>query len=97
MAAEPRSEAAAARHRRAVERAERALRDLDWIHDVEVRLREEGHIFAGEAHVVPVSDQDLTGRLEEAAERLLGLDWRLHDVIVAPATADGLRKLRPRG
>jgi cation diffusion facilitator family transporter len=76
---------------------ERALHELEWVRDVRVRLREEGHVFAGEAHVVPASDHDLTGRLDEAAERLLGLDWRLHDIIVAPATADGFRRLTPRG
>jgi cation diffusion facilitator family transporter len=76
---------------------ERVLRELDWVRDVYVRLREEGHVFAGEAHVVPVSDDDLTRRLEEAADRLLELDWRLHDVVVAPATADGFSELAPRG
>jgi cation diffusion facilitator family transporter len=77
--------------------AERALRELDWVKDAQVRLREEGHVFAGEAHVLPVSDEDLTSRLDDAAERLLALDWRLHDVVVAPATADGFGELEPRG
>ena len=73
--------------------AERALRGLPWVRDVHVRLREEGHVFAGEARVVPVSDENLTERLDDAADRLVSLDWRLHDVVVAPATADGLRDL----
>ena len=76
---------------------ERALCELDWVRDASLRLREEGHVFAGEAHVLPVSDENLTERLHEAADRLLGLDWRLHDVVVAPATADGFRRLSPRG
>jgi divalent metal cation (Fe/Co/Zn/Cd) transporter len=77
--------------------AERVLRELDWVRDARVRLREEGHVFAGEAHVLPVSGEDLNKRLEDAADRLLALDWRLHDVIVASATADGFRRLEPFG
>ena len=80
-----------------VGRAEQALRELDWVRDVKVRLREEGHVFAGEAHVVPATEERLNERLADAAERLLALDWRLHDVVVAPATADGFEQLEPKG
>ena len=76
---------------------ERALHELDWVRDVRVRLREEGHVFAGEAHVVPVSEEHLNERLHQAADRLLDLDWRLHDIVVAPATADGFDQLAPKG
>jgi cation diffusion facilitator family transporter len=57
---------------------------LDWVTDAEVRLREEGHVFVGEAFVVPVDDQDLVKRLERANHHLLGLDWRLHELVIAP-------------
>ena len=80
-----------------VDRCATVLRELDWVQDAHVRLREEGHVLAGEAHVVPRDDADLTRRLEDAADRLLALDWRLHDVVVAPATADGFARLEPRG
>jgi cation diffusion facilitator family transporter len=57
---------------------------MDWVKDAEVRLREEGHVFVGEAFVVPVDNQDLVNRLERANEQLLGLDWRLHELVIAP-------------
>jgi cation diffusion facilitator family transporter len=57
---------------------------LDWVEDAEVRLREEGHVFVGEAFVVPVDDHDLVDRIEQANRRLLELDWRLHELVVAP-------------
>jgi cation diffusion facilitator family transporter len=57
---------------------------MDWVKDAEVRLREEGHVFVGEAFVVPVDNEDLVNRLERASEHLLGLDWRLHELVVAP-------------
>jgi hypothetical protein len=57
---------------------------MDWVKDAEVRLREHGHVFVGEAFVVPVDDEDLVGRVERANERLLELDWRLHELVIAP-------------
>ena len=57
---------------------------MDWVKDAEVRLREEGHVFVGEAFVVPVDNQDLVNRLERANQHLLGLDWRLHELVIAP-------------
>jgi len=57
---------------------------MDWVKDAEVRLREEGHVFVGEAFVVPVDNQDLVIRLERANQQLLDLDWRLHELVIAP-------------
>jgi cation diffusion facilitator family transporter len=57
---------------------------LDWVKDADVRLREEGHVFVGEAFVVPVDNEDLVGRLEQANQHLLDLDWRLHELVIAP-------------
>ena len=57
---------------------------MDWVKDAEVRLREEGHVFVGEAFVVPVDNEDLVGRIERANEHLLDLDWRLHELVVSP-------------
>jgi divalent metal cation (Fe/Co/Zn/Cd) transporter len=57
---------------------------MDWVKDAEVRLREHGHVFVGEAFVVPADDEDLVGRVERANQRLLDLDWRLHELVIAP-------------
>jgi divalent metal cation (Fe/Co/Zn/Cd) transporter len=57
---------------------------LDWVKDAEVRLRELGHVFTGEAFVVPVDDTDLIERIEQASEHLLDLDWRLHELVITP-------------
>jgi cation diffusion facilitator family transporter len=57
---------------------------LDWVKDAEVRLREAGHVFTGEAFVVPVDNEDLVGRLDRANHHLLDLDWRLHELVITP-------------
>ena len=68
-----------------VERLEREARGLGWVREARVRLREEGHVFAGEVLVVPEPGEgDLVEALERARDRLLALDWRLHDLVVAP-------------
>jgi len=65
-----------------VEQLEAKLRAMDWVVSAEVRLREEGHIFSGEAFVVPHSNEDLARRLVEASRQLVDHDWRLYEVVV---------------
>lgn len=66
------------------ERVRTALEGLDWVAAADVRLREEGHVVAGEAFVVPRIDAGLTARCTDAAEFVRGLDWRLYDIVVMP-------------
>ena len=63
---------------------EKALGSLPWVRGVRVRMREEGHVFLGEALVIPVDDVDLIPRLEEAAECAGEVDWRVHELVVTP-------------
>lgn len=61
------------------------LRRLDWVEGAEVRMREEGHIFMGEAFVVPNRDaEDLVLLIEQAVEEAKALDWRVHDLVITP-------------
>ena len=64
------------------------LRGLPWVADAQVRMREEGHVFFGEAFVVPRDPAgDLPRLIEEAVEQALAADWRLQDLVVMPVTA----------
>ena len=65
-------------------RVENELRKLSWVSDARARLREEGHVYFGEALVVPTDERGLVARIEEAQEMLHSLDWKLHDVILMP-------------
>ncbi len=66
-------------------RVETEVRRLGWVKDARARLREEGHVYLGEVLVVPVEeDEPLLDRIAEADELLRRLDWRLHDVVIAP-------------
>jgi cation diffusion facilitator family transporter len=66
-------------------RVENEMQRLGWVREARARLREQGHVYFGEVFVVPRNGTvDLVDRLEEAHERLQALDWRLHDVVVAP-------------
>ena len=60
------------------------LRDLDWVEEVDLRLREEGQVYFGEALVVPSDETDITEKVEDALERARGLDWRIHDLALTP-------------
>ncbi|MDQ3030661.1 MAG: cation transporter [Actinomycetota bacterium] len=59
---------------------ERRLRGYPWVAQVEVRMREEGHVFFGEAFVVPADNDGLAAKIEQAVAEVLASDWRLHDL-----------------
>jgi cation diffusion facilitator family transporter len=68
-----------------IARMEAALRECDWVREARVRVREEGHVFHAEAFVAPEGGEASAAQLDDARERLEALDWKLHDVVVAPA------------
>jgi divalent metal cation (Fe/Co/Zn/Cd) transporter len=76
-------------------RVEAEMRKLPWVREVKARLREEGHVYFGEIHVVPADERNLLANIEKAHEALEQMDWRLHDVVIAPAreTHDELQEI----
>lgn len=48
-------------------------------------MREAGHVFVGDALVVPrPGTQNLVAKLGQAAEKAKALDWRVNEVVVMP-------------
>ena len=71
-----------------VDQIKQELAAVAWIEVAAVRMREHGHLIAGDIWIVPVGGEEgLTERLERLGERLHALDWRLHDVSLAPVTS----------
>ncbi|MEX0936862.1 MAG: cation diffusion facilitator family transporter [Pirellulales bacterium] len=68
-------------------RVEDRLKQFPWILDAQVRMREEGHVYFGEAFVVVDKLSDLPARLYEATEACAGLDWRVHDLVLVVVPA----------
>jgi cation diffusion facilitator family transporter len=66
-------------------RVETEMRKLPWVREAKARLREEGHVYFGEVHVVPSHERDLLANIERAHDQLRQMDWRLHDIVIAPA------------
>jgi len=70
------------------------VREWDWVRRSVVRLREDGHLIAGQVIVVPVAEDGLIDRLEEGTERLRALDWKVQDVVIVPVRdIEGLEEL----
>ena len=69
-----------------IKRLRDELEDLDWVRKARVRVREQGHVFEVEAFVVPTADGWGLDELDEARERLLALDWKIHDVVLSPVS-----------
>ena len=67
-------------------RVENELKSLPWVADAKVRLREEGHVYFGDALVIPRDERNLLANLEDARSTIHDLDWKLHDVVVMPVS-----------
>lgn len=68
-------------------KVEAYLRQLPWVRDAEVRMREEGHVYFGEGFLVPAETQDLVNKLQQATLDCAALDWRIHDFVLVPVTS----------
>lgn len=67
-----------------IEKVEQEVAGLDWVSTCHIRLREDGDILAGEAFVVPTSEDRLIEKLSEAGDKVKALDWRLQDFNIVP-------------
>jgi cation diffusion facilitator family transporter len=76
------------------ERVRTYLRGLPWVADADVRIRDGGHAFTGEAFVIPRDSKDLVRRLGDAAAGACALDWRMLDLSVMPV--ESLDELPPK-
>jgi hypothetical protein len=52
--------------------------------DARLRLRGKGHVYFGDITVALASERDVTGQLERISRRTRALEWRMHDIVVAP-------------
>jgi cation diffusion facilitator family transporter len=63
---------------------EKFLRRQRWVKEVEVRVREEGHVLFADALVVPKHERKLLENIARTTADALELDWRLHDLVLMP-------------
>lgn len=65
----------------------RIVRDLEaqpWVREASVRMRDMGQVFHVEAFVVPYRRRVRLDSIEDARQRIAGLDWKVQDVVVIP-------------
>ncbi|HBA00428.1 MAG TPA: cation diffusion facilitator family transporter, partial [Halomonas sp.] len=67
---------------------EAELKQVDWVADAAVRLREEGHVFSGEAFITPRDSHRLIERIASAEAMLNHYDWRIYEVVVSVTPYD---------
>lgn len=58
--------------------------DKDWVSEVGIRMRDEGHVFHVEVFVVPVDGEVCVDTLREATVEAVALDWKLQDLVLIP-------------
>lgn len=72
---------------------EERLGQWPQVKQVNVRLREEGYLIAGEVFIVCVPGTDIDAVVERIPAFALTIDWRLHDLVVMPVSS--IEALRP--
>ena len=70
----------------AIDQVRRFFDGLPWVDDVQVRMRDEGHVFHTEVFVVPHGEPGLAV-VEQARDRARELDWKLDDLQVVLVSA----------
>lgn len=60
------------------------LLQQEWIEQAAVRMREDGHVYYGEAFVVPRGGHVDVAQLSATSHDLHDLDWRLHEIALVP-------------
>lgn len=60
------------------------LETLPWVEKAEVRMREEGHVFFGEAFVAPKTTENIVRNIADAADEAKSFNWRVHDLTIMP-------------
>jgi divalent metal cation (Fe/Co/Zn/Cd) transporter len=68
------------------------LEKLPWVERADVRMREEGHVFFGEAFVVPKTTENIVRDIAEAARKASAINWRVHDLTIMPVDAADLQE-----
>ncbi|MFC0674343.1 cation diffusion facilitator family transporter [Brachybacterium hainanense] len=63
---------------------EERARAEDWIAQAAARVRDEGHVLHVEMFVVPEGGAITAQRCEDLRAALHEIDWKIHDVVVAP-------------
>ncbi|MFI8751893.1 cation transporter [Vreelandella lionensis] len=69
------------------ETLETELKQYSWVENAAVRLREEGHVFSGEAFITPRDTHRLSENLATAHAMLNHYDWRIYEVVVSVTDA----------
>jgi cation diffusion facilitator family transporter len=67
-------------------RVQTELKRLPWVQDARVRMREDGHVFFGEAFVVASDERGLVSKVNAAVDEMKKLDWRLQDLVIMPVS-----------
>lgn len=63
------------------------LNKESWIKDFKIRVREEGHIYYGEAFVIPENEKDLLPKIESTVDKVSKLNWLIYEFNIIPVSS----------
>lgn len=67
-----------------LQKVKETLEKEPWIETSWFRIREEGHIYFGEAFVVPKSEVNLVANIQNTIKKVTALSWLIYDFTIFP-------------
>lgn len=64
------------------EKIKKEIEKEDWVKEADVRFRQEGHVYFGEAFIVPEKEESLKDKIDVLKKRLLETSWRVYDLTI---------------
>ncbi|MDP1604236.1 MAG: cation transporter [Legionella sp.] len=59
-----------------------------WVESVNLRFRDEGHIFFGDIFIIPKKEEISTETIQKLHDKIKDYHWRLHDIMIMIAPSD---------
>lgn len=67
-----------------LKKVQEILNREDWITKSTIRLREEGHIYFGEAFVIPATEKNVVENAEATVKKVKQLSWLIYEFNIIP-------------
>jgi cation diffusion facilitator family transporter len=67
-----------------LKKVQEILNREDWITKSTIRLREEGHIYFGEAFVIPATEKNVIENAEASVKKVKQLSWLIYEFNIIP-------------
>jgi cation diffusion facilitator family transporter len=60
----------------------KVIESESWVKAADIRFRQEGHIYFGEAFIIPSRQDNLTEKIQDLKEKIQDMNWRIFEITI---------------